>query len=303
MVTVYRPYFEEGYAWAMTVGDAMQTVELRSRRRGDPWKPVWMYMIMTDRQGSPRRPADMPWHNAGTMVLKDQAKRALEPVLGEDAEWLPAYDSEGEDLWLVNAWRVVDALDEEHSDVERFKSSGRIMRVRRYVLRAEALAAAAGVRCFRLPQQPSRMLVTDEVVSAVNAAGLHGTTFVPIWRHLGTFVSSRGEPEDPGRSEPGGDPPERYRPINRPAYSVVMVITMRLSPSLDQTQVRGSASMASISSVVRVGALSQAPSAGSRISISPRPIMSRTMAVKRGTKALIASVSPLETQMAPPCSA
>lgn len=181
MITVYRPYFERGYAWAMTVGDAMQTIELRSRQRGDPWKPVWMYMIMTDPEGGPREPADMPWHSAGTMVLKDRARRVLEPVLGEDAEWLPGYDSDGGELWLVHPWRIVDALDEEHSDVERFKDSTKIMRVRKYALRAEALA---GLRCFRLLQQPHRMFVTDEVASAVRVAGLHGTSFVPIWRSL-----------------------------------------------------------------------------------------------------------------------
>ena len=181
MVTVYKSYFERGYDWAMPVGSPGQILELKARGCGDPWKPIWMYMLTTDAQGNPRQPADMPWHGSGTMVLKDRARRVLEPVLGEDAEWLPGYDSNGEDLWLVHAWRVVDALDEEHSDVERFKSSGRIMRVRRYVLHDEAVK---GVRCFRLPQQLSRILVTDEVASAVSAAGLHGTRFVPIWRTL-----------------------------------------------------------------------------------------------------------------------
>lgn len=179
MMTVYRPYFEPGYDWVMPVGGAGSVPDLKSRSRDDPWEPLWMYMITTDAKGMPTKPADMPWHGSNTMVLKEKALRVLEPVLGEDAELLSAYDAEGEPLWLVHAWRVVDALDEEASEVRRFKSSGRIMDVRRWSLRA---AAVGDLRCFRVPQQPSKMLVTDKVATAVNSAGLHGTIFRPVWQ-------------------------------------------------------------------------------------------------------------------------
>jgi hypothetical protein len=178
MVTVYRPYFEPGYDWAMPVGDVQSVLDLKSRRRGDPWQPLWMYMITTDAEGRSRRRADMPWHGSNTMVLKEKARQVLESVLGEDAELLQAYDAEGEDLWLVHAWNVVDALDEEGSEVQHFKS-GKIMEVRRWSLRA---GAVEGLKCFRVPQQLQMMLVTDKVVTAVNAARLRGTTFRPVWR-------------------------------------------------------------------------------------------------------------------------
>jgi len=138
-----------------------------------------MFMSTIDAKGIPRKPADMPWHGAGTMVLKEKARQVLEPVLGEDAELLSAYDAEGEPLWFVHAWRIVDALDEEASDVQRFQSSGRIMNVRRWSLRA---AAVGDLKCFRVPQQRSKMLVTDRVATAVSSAGLHGTKFLPIWQ-------------------------------------------------------------------------------------------------------------------------
>lgn len=178
MVTVYRTYFEPGYYWAQAVGGASQILQLKSRCRGDPWKPIWMYMTTTDAQGHPRQSADMPWHGAGTIVAKNRARQVLEPVLGEDAEWLPGYDSDGEELWLVHAWRVVDALDEAHSHIERYQSSDRIMSVRKFALRAEAVK---GARCFRLPQLPGLVLVSDEVASAADAAELHGTRFLSVW--------------------------------------------------------------------------------------------------------------------------
>lgn len=177
MTTVYEPYFEPGYDWAMPAGSVEPILDLKTRRRGDPWKPLWMYMTTTDAQGRPRQRADMPWHGHGTLVLTAKARQVLEKALGDDAELLPAYDTQGQDLWLVHAWRVVDALDEERSDVVRF-TSGKIMTVRRFALRA---GAVAGLRCFRLPEQLATMLVTSEVVAAVRSAGLHGTTFRPVW--------------------------------------------------------------------------------------------------------------------------
>jgi len=177
MLSVYRPYFESGYDWVTPVGGAGSVPNLKYRNRGDPWEPLWMFMTTADAEGMPRRPADMPWHSSGTMVLKEKA-RVLEPVLGKDVELLSAYDAEGEPLWLVHAWRMVDALDESASEVHRFRGSGRIMDVRRWSLRA---AAVRDLTCFRVPQQPSKMLVTEKVVAAVNSAGLHGTVFRPIW--------------------------------------------------------------------------------------------------------------------------
>jgi hypothetical protein len=181
MVTVYKPWVEPGYYWTVPVGSTKPLLELRSRARGEPWEPIWLFMVTTDPEGRPRRSADMPWCGSQTMALKEPARRILEPVLGDDAEWLPAYDSDGENLWLVHPWRLVDALDEDHSDLVRFQDGVKIMRVNRYALRGEAVA---GMRCFRLPQQPHIMFVTDEVASAVSAAGFHGTGFVPIWRSL-----------------------------------------------------------------------------------------------------------------------
>jgi hypothetical protein len=102
-------------------------------------------------------------------------RRARE-VLAGDAEVLPLDCDDGEDLWLVNPWRTVDALDVGRSQVRRF-SDGGIMNIDRYVFREEAVA---GLQCFRIPQR-STMFVTDEVVAAVRDAGLRGTTFRRLW--------------------------------------------------------------------------------------------------------------------------
>lgn len=174
---VYRPRFEDGYEWVMPVGNTDPLRRLPSRRRGDPWTPLWVYPLSPNEDGPPPGKADMPWHGSSVLVLRRRAREALGKMLTDDAEMLPLYCDGGEDLWLVNPWRAVDALDEELSQVDRF-SSGRIMTINRYAFREEVVA---GLRCFRIPQQHI-MFVTDEVADAARAAGLRGTTFRPLWR-------------------------------------------------------------------------------------------------------------------------
>ena len=88
-----------------------------------------------------------------TIVLSERARQLLEPLLGEDAELLPAYDADGADLWAVQPWRRVDALDEERSETQRFESSGRIMDVRRWALRAEAVERCGASACRSSPPE------------------------------------------------------------------------------------------------------------------------------------------------------
>lgn len=177
VTTVYKPRFVDGYEWVMPVGSTDPIRQLPARRPGDPWSPMWVYLLSPSEDNQAAKRADMPWHGSTVLVVRQKAKEVLEKVLANDAEMLPLYCENGEDLWLVNPRRVVDALEEDLSQVERF-SSGRIMAVSRYVFREEAVA---GLRCFRIPQQAT-MFVTAEVAEAVRAAGLLGTTFQPLWR-------------------------------------------------------------------------------------------------------------------------
>ena len=176
--TVYEPYVEAGYEWALRVNSRdFETFRwLPARSPGDPWRPVWMFLLTTDQEWGPRKKADMPWYGTNVLILTWRAREVLADVLAGDAEVLPLDCDDGEDLWLVNPWRTVDALDVDRSQVRRF-SDGGIMNIDRYVFQEESVA---GLRCFRIPQR-STMFVTDDVVVAVRDAGLRGTTFRRVW--------------------------------------------------------------------------------------------------------------------------
>jgi hypothetical protein len=98
-----------------------------------------------------------------------RAVDALGDLLREHGELL---EVEGVEFRVFNVTAAPDALDEDRSEVKRFRSSGRILRILRYELRPEMLS---GVSIFKLPQQPrSRVYVTDSFVERVTEAGLVG---------------------------------------------------------------------------------------------------------------------------------
>jgi hypothetical protein len=127
-----------------------------------------------------RRPSqryDLPWLGANVLVLTSRAVEALGDVLSQSGELLPLACSDAE-LYVFNPLQLVDALDEEASELVRFES-GRVMAIDRYVFKPGALGDA---KVFNVPQLAGfQLYTTRELVDAVAAAGLHGTEFVEIW--------------------------------------------------------------------------------------------------------------------------
>ena len=80
-------------------------------------------------------------------------------------------------LWLVNNLNVIDALDEERSEIVRF-DDGRIMKLVKPAFHAQRIA---GKRCFTVPQMAaSLMYLGDSVVDAIRNAALTGVDFKPV---------------------------------------------------------------------------------------------------------------------------
>ena len=183
MVVVYQPDLDERYQWAIPVEKngyrAIQ--QMINQGHGAPighaWVPARVFLLEEHEGGPPLRRADMPWFTDAELVVTRRAKEALEKTIGADAEMLPLLNDE-EDLWLVNVWRVVDALDEENSEIKRFPSSGRIMQIMRYAFRVEMLR---GISCFKIPQFGSVMFATDSLAAAAREANLTGVTFASVW--------------------------------------------------------------------------------------------------------------------------
>jgi hypothetical protein len=184
MMMIYQFGPSEDYEWILPAGKGSST-RLRHLLIGtdrgklrDQWVAPLMELLTSDEHGRPRRPADMPLYSgSGSLVVNRRARSVLEPVLGDDAEYLDLV-VEREEMWLVNAWQVVDALDEEKSVLKRFPNRTKVMEIVKYSFIPERLN---GLQAFRIHQRPSKTFLAGSVVAAIRDAGLTGLSFRRVW--------------------------------------------------------------------------------------------------------------------------
>lgn len=110
-------------------------------------------------------------------VFSRRAVDALRDVLRANGELLGLRYSRG-DYYAYNITTVLDALDEERSQLQRF-STGRVMLINTYVFRPDRLIHAV---IFKISQFPgSYVYVTEEFVQGAHEARLEGLHFRQIW--------------------------------------------------------------------------------------------------------------------------
>jgi hypothetical protein len=120
---------------------------------------------------------DFPGLSTHIPVFSYKAVEALSDLLGDNGELFPI-TCDGEEYLLFNVTRIVDALDEANSDIERF-SDGHIMDVNRYAFYPQRLFKA---NVFKIPQAVLMdVFVTDRFADKVKTAGLRGFEFRLAW--------------------------------------------------------------------------------------------------------------------------
>lgn len=117
----------------------------------------------------------------GGLVFDARALEALGDLLEGRGELLPLdVQDDEEEYRLFNVTRVSDALDEDQSELKRFSSDGRIMRVVRFAFDADRLA---GETIFKLVQRPNYNYVTEVFRERAEAAALTGFRWrEPVWQ-------------------------------------------------------------------------------------------------------------------------
>ena len=172
---VYEPSVPEGYEWVMPVGaEPMNSfIGLDGTPRAATWSPVPVELIDAD-EGRRFRRADLPWFGRQVLVLRDEAIEAVGPILEPHGELLPL-SCPAARLALFNATRIVDALDEERSELVR-SGTGQLLQIRRPAFHPGRLA---GPLVFKVPQQVhGAIYLTGDVVQRIHAtARWTGVTF------------------------------------------------------------------------------------------------------------------------------
>lgn len=179
MPEIYEPLSVEGHELCQperqedydTISDLIDGTS-----RAKIWRPIPMRLVHVD-EGKKLAPSDAPWLGSDSLIFRRSVVEKLGSILSEYGELLPVACSETE-LWIFNPTRVLDALDEQGSTVRRF-SSGSVMRVTRYMFRAEAIV---GVDIFKIPHlRVSPTFVSGRFVQLWRSAGLVGLEFKKIW--------------------------------------------------------------------------------------------------------------------------
>jgi hypothetical protein len=177
-MNVYRLGADVNRYQHLVLFDEREEVRLRDMFMGAPmaatWKPPLVEILRDVRhRGRPR--SDFPAFG-GDPVFSERAIEALRNLLEPSGEILPLRCHEGT-YFAYNVTRVVDALDEARSELERF-DDGVVMRIVQPVFFPDRVA---GETIFKVPQSRARVFVTDPFVQRIQERGLVGFDLQPLW--------------------------------------------------------------------------------------------------------------------------
>jgi hypothetical protein len=177
---IYRTVPDEGYEWVVL--DDETDYERFFGPRSTSWsagrQPVPNAHLLGDDAGrGGRLRARMPWLAEGVFALRDEAIDGIGPLLEPFGETLRLRSSDAR-LVAIRITNVIDVLDEAESDIVRFPSSGRVMDIRRYAFRREALLRP---QAFRIPQfLRGGTFLTEDLVRQIESRGSEGTAFLAV---------------------------------------------------------------------------------------------------------------------------
>jgi len=128
-------------------------------------------------EGVSERLADLMDFNAsGIHVISERSRALLANLLDFSCDLLPV-SLNGERYYLNHVLDVLDALDVQRSEIERF-ASGNIKCINRYVLKGSVIGNRDIFRLIGIRWQ--LVFVSGRFMEAVKTAGLSGFVFAPV---------------------------------------------------------------------------------------------------------------------------
>lgn len=120
---------------------------------------------------------DCPYLSGYGLMLSDEAVSVSGAMLTDAGYLLNTSLPAADHYKLFICERLIDAVDQERSDLKRFPS-GRVWWLRRYELRAELLQ---DMHVFRLKHRRNMLFVSDQFVRLVQEHELTGFEFTEVW--------------------------------------------------------------------------------------------------------------------------
>lgn len=188
---IYVPAVVEGQEWVVPREEDTQWLWALGPQRCVPWKRPSVDLLQSHDNGNPRSYSDLPWFQAGFLILKLRAHAALGSALCAYGELLPL---KCEDLlWLFNATAVLDALDLQASTIVRFDDGG-ILEIKDHIFRSEAVGGNQVFKLVEAAQGWSTLYLQESMVRLIGETGLLGAAFDLVW-------TDEVDPEIPRRIE------------------------------------------------------------------------------------------------------
>jgi len=163
--------------------DVPESLELNEKLKTESisvasWMPLRIELWEGDKPRAEKKKPIADFIDTGLLIkaVNPRTRTLVEPLIASQVEFL-LFESPFGPYYGLHL-RYVDCLDAEHSEVIRFKSSGRIMEVERYSFHWDRLA---DIHIFHLPELGlSRLFVSDEFKRVVELNGLTGLIFYPV---------------------------------------------------------------------------------------------------------------------------
>jgi hypothetical protein len=176
MMKIYELCLADGQEWALpkVLEDNHILLDLRGQRQ-PRWMPIGVDLLTEDDEGAPRGYSDFPWYGSHVLILRSGAAEGLRDTMRPYGEFLPLKGDGG--LELFNATSVLDALDEDRSEIIRF-DDGDILNIERYALRQEAIGNSL---IFKLPYRASHLYMQAGFIEQINDMGFCGIGFDLVW--------------------------------------------------------------------------------------------------------------------------
>ncbi len=137
------------------------------------WKNLEIQFEAADK-GKQKMYSDFPWYMSSVLILRENVVSKMKYFFEANGELLPMHSIDNQKLYAFNC-NVIDALDEEKSDIIRLKGSGKIVLVKKIAFKDEKLINAD---IFRLNYSASPTFVSEEFIKLYNEYKFVGLKFL-----------------------------------------------------------------------------------------------------------------------------
>lgn len=172
---IYKVLCEDDYEIINPVNQ--NDYDLLRLLNGTPKKNMWKDFTITFEsadKGKKKKPSDFPWYMSTVLILKEHVVTKMQDFFLKNGELLPIHSTDNQRLYAFNC-NVINALDEQKSDIIRLQSTGKIVLVKKIVFKNEENIQND---IFRLNYNASPTFVTDRFVNMYKEFNFKGLKFV-----------------------------------------------------------------------------------------------------------------------------